>query len=791
MKNVWGNTTFPLSPLATFNTGSGAGSVGSGILGGEIESSAGSRSGTPGIGFSSALNPGAEPFRGVVGGGVVGGVDSSISGHGHEDSVAVEHRRAPASRANSVRFDETSIQPQQPSSFPVSPFFPHATNRPLTEIAQPSSRYGFDYSNGGGHGGAHLTNQPSSYRSDGRVGTAQSFRTNSFTTASVHGQDCAMRLATTMDETLTASTALAPPPGLLYLGPVPCIIRCWLTTPFSNETLIYGAVCSGSYHSTIGYSLVKKLGLEDLVVVEPSDGKNQEVSRSIKLSVYLPEASVYHSLHPASPSEQRLPTVTVYFVVKEDEDERGGNDAAIKVVLGSDVMRAHNADVLFSQDRITIIDDERNKISIPMTRPEDVTTYNTLSTVSEKKRHSAKQQPEHEQEQEQHNVDRSTPDTASGKPDSEKVNGEQNDDKSTLEGIRPRDFSDLAKASQADREPTSTASPHRNTRPTLSSRQSVDSIETGVSAPTWQRGKQLPSLSQENHDAGVEGVSVNESVVNGNINVNGGGSVKGENNRPKSRASEGSWATSSSVRNWNQGGWGVNGNSNVNGNGDGNYSGEVGGSTNGTPTTTSYQNNNSAASKPSPATTPAATVWVSWRREGGANGSATTNGSSGSAGMFSRTNSANDLPFRGTGGRGGRNMKVLKPNKPAATRQFSFSSSVGGQTGQTPTDATNGQGNGDYGHFSGSSWGDSSGGSANGHGHGHGRGQHGSGSVNSVKSPTTTTTTTDAATMQHRQTGQPPSLKLVTSKLRSSANPIGGASAFGWLNNATGEKQKE
>jgi hypothetical protein len=166
---------------------------------------------------------------------------------------------------------------------------------------------------------------------------------------------------------------LTPPPGLFLLGPVPSIIRCWLTTNFSNETLLYAAVCSGSFVSSIGSCLVCKLGLEDKVVRDSDDRP------SIKLAIYLPEASIQQSSSRSDSPTPHLPAVTVCFFVRETNPE----DETIEIVLGSDVLRSHNADILFSQDRLMLVDDERNRVSIPLVRPEKDWVFKFLHTAAD------------------------------------------------------------------------------------------------------------------------------------------------------------------------------------------------------------------------------------------------------------------------------------------------------------------------------------------------------------------------------------------------------------------------
>ncbi|PGG99909.1 hypothetical protein AJ80_09264 [Polytolypa hystricis UAMH7299] len=257
-----------------------------------------------------------------------------------------EEPRRGASRANSVRFDESSMYYGQ-------------TNRSTSELPLRT---------GSGLGSHPLTERSLSHRSDGKQSSSgqshHSARTNSM------GLDAARMVGGTNG--VLSNTTIPPPPGLFILGPVPCIIRCWLTTNFSNDSLLYAAVCSGSYRSIIGSEMVRKLGLEEEVTAEDDGGK------TIKLPMYLPEASIYQPTSRASSPVPQLPALTITFLIRHTDP----NDKTIQILLGSDVLRAHNADILFSQDKMLVVDNERNKISIPLVRPEDVATFSSLTTGS-------------------------------------------------------------------------------------------------------------------------------------------------------------------------------------------------------------------------------------------------------------------------------------------------------------------------------------------------------------------------------------------------------------------------
>ncbi|KAB8231820.1 hypothetical protein ETB97_006427 [Aspergillus alliaceus] len=279
--------------------------------------------------------------------------------HGVVGNMGMEGEEEPrrgTSRANSVRFDESAIHG-----------YYGQTSRSTSELPLRT---------GSGMGSHPLTERSLSHRSDGRLSSSghshHSARTNSL------GLDITSR----MTGSSVAGSPLIPSPGLFILGPVPCIMRCWLTTNFSNDSLLYAAVCSGSYKSSLGYPMIRKLGLEGLVTQE-------EDLQFIKLPMYLPEASVHQSSsRPSSPVPQ-LPALTVRFLVRDVDP----NDPSIQIVIGSDVLRSHNAELLFSQDKIIMVDDERNRISIPLVRPEDDSAFKFLRTVSDASRPASMAQP--------------------------------------------------------------------------------------------------------------------------------------------------------------------------------------------------------------------------------------------------------------------------------------------------------------------------------------------------------------------------------------------------------------
>jgi ubiquitin carboxyl-terminal hydrolase 4/11/15 len=176
------------------------------------------------------------------------------------------------------------------------------------------------------------------------------------------------------------TTPIEPPglaPGLFILGSVPSIIRCWLNTNFKHNALLYAAVCTGSRTSCLDVHLVEQLGFQEQVTTG-DDGV-----RKIRLSVYLPEAVRISGSSRSGSPEPQLPSVAVVFTII---DEHETNPKGIQIFLGSDMLRAHNADVLFSSSQLTLYDDDRSKLQVPLVRPEDECVFSSLST-SHGKRH--------------------------------------------------------------------------------------------------------------------------------------------------------------------------------------------------------------------------------------------------------------------------------------------------------------------------------------------------------------------------------------------------------------------
>ncbi|KAI4253726.1 MAG: hypothetical protein LQ352_003524 [Teloschistes flavicans] len=290
--------------------------------------------------LDQGYNPAAEAFKSFD-----QDQSSNLLGSLHLDTE--DEPRRGASRANSVRFDESALHGQ----------FGH------------NSRSSTDYlplRTGSGLGGHALTERSSSHKSDGRQSSAGQ---------SIHS----VRASNFMFESRPLSAtvppfvpSMGPPPGLFILGPVPSIIRCWLDTNFSNDSLLYAAVCTGSYKSIITFRMVDRLGYDDQIYV------GQHGQQFIKIPVYLPEAIIQQSSSRSSSPAAQLPTLTVNFAI----DNSAVESDSIEVFLGCDVLRAYNADIHFSLDRLTLFDDERNKLSVPLARPENANLFQNLLTTT-------------------------------------------------------------------------------------------------------------------------------------------------------------------------------------------------------------------------------------------------------------------------------------------------------------------------------------------------------------------------------------------------------------------------
>jgi ubiquitin carboxyl-terminal hydrolase 4/11/15 len=260
----------------------------------------------------------------------------------HLDPDEEPRRMGATSRANSVRFDESANQGH----------WAHASRSSIDFLPRSTSSLA----------GLGMTERSSSHKSDGRASSVHSVR------SAASGRASSINLDTGYASPVD-TPAIAP--GLLILGPVPAIVRCWINTNFKHDALLYAAVSTASYRSQIDERLVQHLGLEHCIV-ESASG-----ARSLALSVYFAEAVPHPvSIRSSSPAPQ-VPSVTVDFsIVVEAQPDL--DSKAIQIVIGSDVLRSHNADILFSSNSMTLFDDDQCKLSIPLVRPENEGAFNSL-----------------------------------------------------------------------------------------------------------------------------------------------------------------------------------------------------------------------------------------------------------------------------------------------------------------------------------------------------------------------------------------------------------------------------
>ncbi|TGO08337.1 hypothetical protein BTUL_0214g00240 [Botrytis tulipae] len=287
--------------------------------------------------------------------------EHNLLGSLHLDNDEEPVRRG-TSRANSVRFDVSALQGSHwaQASRASGEFGP----------ARPTS----------GFGSHPMTERSSSHKSDGRHSSAghsvhSTHSVPSGRTSSL-GLDTNFMIGNPDDD--SPLEIPDPPPGLFILGSVPSIIRCWLTVNFSHSALLYADICTGSQKSILDYSLVKELGLINQMQKDPTNGRYV-----IRLPVYLPEAIITQSSSRVNSPGPHLPTLTADFEVL-GMNHRPFTDLkrSIRVFIGSDTLRAHNADILFSQNLMTLFGDDRNKLSVPFVRPEDELLFKNLCTAN-------------------------------------------------------------------------------------------------------------------------------------------------------------------------------------------------------------------------------------------------------------------------------------------------------------------------------------------------------------------------------------------------------------------------
>lgn len=266
---------------------------------------------------------------------------SNLIGNLQLDVDDEPRRLGATSRANSVRFDETANHGH----------WAHASRSSMDFIPR----------TGSGLGGHALSERSYSHKSEGgKSSAAQSVTSGRANSLTGYG----------------LSMPPEPPgiaPGLFVLGPVPAIIRCWLNTEFKHDTLMYAAICSGSYASYLDARLIDRLGFTDRINTDANG------VRKLSLPVFFPEAVPMFPSSRSSTPDPQIPFMTVDFtVLKREHSDK--DEKTLQIIIGSDVLRTHSADILFSTNQLTLYDDSCSKLQIPFVRPEDERTFNSLAT---------------------------------------------------------------------------------------------------------------------------------------------------------------------------------------------------------------------------------------------------------------------------------------------------------------------------------------------------------------------------------------------------------------------------
>lgn len=264
-------------------------------------------------------------------------------------------RRGAASRANSVRFDESAL---------------HGSS-----WAGHNSRHSGDFAPIR-PGSGLMMERSLSHKSDGRHSSAVSVHSH-HSVASGRASSLGLDTNFAVGDDDSSLDIPEPPASFYVLGSVPSIVRCWLTTQYAHGTLLYADICTGSQKSTVHHSLLGELDLLE-GVERDADGVYR-----IRLNVYLSEATVIqHSSRSASPG-RAVPSMAVLFEVIGIEGKSfPAEKTLIRIFIGSDALRAHAADILFSRNTMVLYGEDRSRLRVPFVRPEDDSIFRHICTTS-------------------------------------------------------------------------------------------------------------------------------------------------------------------------------------------------------------------------------------------------------------------------------------------------------------------------------------------------------------------------------------------------------------------------
>ncbi|KAG5941262.1 hypothetical protein E4U53_007449 [Claviceps sorghi] len=267
-------------------------------------------------------------------------------------------RRGAASRANSVRFDESALHG---SSWGGQNYRQSEEFGPIRP------------------GSGLMLERSLSHKSDGRHSSAGHSIHSHHSVASGRASSLGLdNNYATGDDDVSSFEIPGPPASLYVLGTVPSIIRCWLTTNFAHRTLLYADVCTGSQKSVVDSSLLRELDL-----LEEVERDSHGVFR-IRLNVYLAEAVVTRHENRNSATSGAVPSMAVLFEVLGgvEATSSAADHKGIRIYIGSDALRAHSADVLFSQNTMVLYGDEQQRLRVPFVRPEDENLFRNICTSS-------------------------------------------------------------------------------------------------------------------------------------------------------------------------------------------------------------------------------------------------------------------------------------------------------------------------------------------------------------------------------------------------------------------------
>jgi hypothetical protein len=265
-------------------------------------------------------------------------------------------RRGAASRANSVRFDESALQSSSWSG---------GNNRHSGEFGPVRP------------GSSLMMERSLSHKSDGRHSSAGHSVHSHHSVASGRASSLGIDTNATADDDDSSFDIPGPPVSLFVLGSVPSIVRCWLTTNYAHATLLYADLCTGAQKSTVDYSLISELQLTD-EIQRDGDGTYR-----VRLNVYFAEAVITQHGSRSDMPEGSVPSMTVLFeVTGTEQPAQIGVGRAIRIFIGSDALRLYSADLLLSRNIMVLSGNEGERLRVPFVRPEDDTVFRYICTAN-------------------------------------------------------------------------------------------------------------------------------------------------------------------------------------------------------------------------------------------------------------------------------------------------------------------------------------------------------------------------------------------------------------------------